>query len=152
MPRRAIDGEKAEARFWRKRRRATAVAATGGVQAPGAEAQRADTSENDDFDERQPQLLKKQHATVRRKKVQAYLDGKLLDKEESGDVKAAAEKLKLRREGTGSSESVGTAEGWWGRAGAALERRDVLGGQLRGVRRAAASTAHKMLLVDGESG
>ena len=64
MPRQAIDGVKTEARFWRKRRRATAVAATGGAQAPGAEAQRAENSENDDFDDKQ---LKKQHAAVRLK-------------------------------------------------------------------------------------
>ena len=83
--------------FFRKRRRATAVAATGGAQTPGAEADSAEDSGNDDFDEKQPQLLKKQHAAVRQKKVQAYLDGKLLDKEESGDVKAAAaEELKRR--------------------------------------------------------
>jgi len=87
VPRQAIDGEKTEARFWRKRRRATAVAATGGAQAPGAEAHRAENSENDDFDEKQ---LKKQHAAVRLNKFQGYLDGKLLDKEESGDVKEAA--------------------------------------------------------------
>ena len=90
MPRQAIAGEKTEARFWRKRRRATAVAATGGAQAPGAEAHRAENSENDDFDEKQQQLLKKQHAAVRLSKFQAYLDGKLLDKEESGDVNEAA--------------------------------------------------------------
>ena len=87
VPRRAIDGEKTEAGFLRKRRRATAVAATGGAHAPGAEAHSAEDSENDDFDEKQPQLLKKQHAAARQKKVQAYLDGKLLDNEESGDVK-----------------------------------------------------------------
>ena len=34
VPRRAIDGEKTEAGFARKRRRATAVAATGGAEAP----------------------------------------------------------------------------------------------------------------------
>ena len=90
MPHQAIDGEKTEARFLWKRRRATAVAATGGAQAPGAEAHSAEDSENDDFDEKQQQLLKKQHAAVRLNKFQAYLDGKLLDKEESGDVKEAA--------------------------------------------------------------
>ena len=75
VPRRALDGEKTEAGFLRKRRRATAVAATGGTQAPGAEAHSAEDSENDDFDEKQHQL----HAAVRQTKVQAYLDGKLLD-------------------------------------------------------------------------
>ena len=74
--------------FLRKRRRATAVAA---AQAPGAEAHSTEDSENnEDFDEKQQKLLKKQHAAVHQKKVQAYLDGKLLGDEESGDVKAAA--------------------------------------------------------------
>ena len=91
----------------------------------------------------------------RKKKVQAYLDGKLLDKEESGDVKeAATEELKRRHvrasERARRAASVGAAEDWRGRAGAALERRGVLGGQLRGVRRAAASTARNRLRVDGE--
>ena len=93
VPRRAITdpGEKStksEAGFLRKRRRATAVAA---AQAPGAAAHSAEDSENDDdFDEKQQKLLKKQHAAVHQKKVQAYLDGKLLCDEESGDVKTAA--------------------------------------------------------------
>ena len=90
MPHQAIDGENTEARFWRKRRRATAVAATRGAQTPGAEAHRAENSENDDFDEKQQQLLKKQHAAVRQNNFQAVLGGKLLDKEEPGDVKEAA--------------------------------------------------------------
>ena len=75
VPRRDIDGEQTEAGFLRKRRRATAVAATGGAQTPGAEAHIAENSENDDFDEKQHQL----HAAVRQTKAQAYLDGKLLD-------------------------------------------------------------------------
>ena len=45
VPRRAIDGEKTEAGFLRKRRRATAVAATGGAQTPGAEAHVAENSD-----------------------------------------------------------------------------------------------------------
>ena len=93
MPRRAITdpaekATKSEAAFLRKRRRATAVAA---AQAPGAAAHSAEDSENDDdFDEKQQKLLKKQRAAVHQKKVQAYLDGKLLCDEESGDVKTAA--------------------------------------------------------------
>ena len=59
VPRQDIDGEKTEASFFlRARRRATAVAATSG--APGAEAHSAEDSENDDFDEKQQRLLKKQ--------------------------------------------------------------------------------------------
>ena len=93
VPRRATTdpGEKStksEAGFLRKRRRATAVAA---AQAPGAAAHSAEDSENDDdFDEKQQKLLKKQRAAVHQKQVQAYLDGKLLCDEESGDVKTAA--------------------------------------------------------------
>ena len=88
VPRQTINNRETEAGFLRKRRRATAVAA---AQALGAEAHSTEDSENnEDFDEKQQKLLKKQHAAVHQKKLQAYLDGKLLGDEESGDVKAAA--------------------------------------------------------------
>ena len=73
--------------FLRKRRRAAAVTTTGGAQAPGAEAHSAEDSEDDGFDEKHQHLRKKQHAAVRPHEVQAYLGGRLLDKEESGNVK-----------------------------------------------------------------
>ena len=98
MPRRAINGQKTtEAGFLRKRRRATAVAA---AQAPGADAHRAECSENgDDFDDEKQQKLRKQHAALGQPTIQAYVDGKVLrdDDEESWDVVKSAADASLKR-------------------------------------------------------
>ena len=109
-PKKKVENQ-TEVGFLRRRRRSTAALAAAAARPAHCGGE---DSENDDFDEKQQKALKKQHTALRKRKVQALLDGKLLEGEKSGLEAEAEAELKNRharaRERAGKAARVAAAQ------------------------------------------